>query len=60
VAVRTCKRLAFTVVGHDRDRQRALDQHTAKLIASLRVSAEGQEGLAAFLEKRSPEWLNQE
>lgn len=60
VAVRTCKRLTFTVAGHDRDRQRALDQHTAKLIASLRVSAEGQEGLAAFLEKRSPEWLDQE
>lgn len=56
VAQRQCKRLAFTVAGHDRDQQRALDGHTAKLIAELRVSAEGQEGLAAFLEKRRPEW----
>ncbi|MHB8912996.1 MAG: enoyl-CoA hydratase-related protein [Lysobacter sp.] len=37
----------------DRDR---LDSDNAALIASLRVSAEGQEGLAAFLEKRKPHW----
>lgn len=30
---------------------------TAELIARLRVSAEGQEGLGAFLEKRFPSWL---
>jgi len=29
---------------------------TAGIIAELRVSAEGQEGMAAFLEKRSPRW----
>jgi methylglutaconyl-CoA hydratase len=29
---------------------------TAKLIAELRVSEEGQEGLSAFLEKRAPNW----
>ena len=29
---------------------------TAKLIAKRRVSAEGQEGLKAFLEKRAPTW----
>ncbi|MCC8445974.1 enoyl-CoA hydratase/isomerase family protein, partial [Xanthomonas translucens pv. translucens] len=27
------------------------------LIAQLRVSAEGQEGLSAFLDKRDPNWL---
>jgi len=59
-AQRHGKRLAFTAAGHDRDRQRVLDQHTAKLIAAIRVSDEGQEGLAAFLEKRSPGWLNKE
>lgn len=30
--------------------------YTAKLIAELRVSEEGQEGLSAFLEKRDPRW----
>ena len=29
---------------------------TARMIAELRVSAEGQEGMAAFLEKRKPRW----
>ena len=33
-----------------------LDQSCAELIASLRVSEEGQEGLKAFLEKRPPSW----
>ncbi|MGH8078937.1 MAG: enoyl-CoA hydratase-related protein, partial [Lysobacter sp.] len=33
-----------------------LDADNAALIASLRVSAEGQEGLSAFLDKRKPEW----
>jgi methylglutaconyl-CoA hydratase len=36
--------------------RRALKKKTAQLIAELRVSAEGQEGLSAFLEKRSPDW----
>src|SRR5687767_12496627 len=30
---------------------------TAKCIADARVSAEGREGIAAFLEKRSPSWV---
>jgi len=30
--------------------------HTARRIAGQRTSAEGQEGLRAFLEKRDPEW----
>jgi methylglutaconyl-CoA hydratase len=30
--------------------------YTAELIARLRVSQEGQEGMAAFLEKRKPKW----
>ena len=32
------------------------DQYTSRLIAQLRVSDEGQEGLNAFLEKRKPGW----
>jgi len=30
--------------------------YTAAMIAALRVSAEGQEGMAAFLERRKPKW----
>ena len=33
-----------------------LDEHTSALIAELRISAQGQEGLQAFLEKRHPHW----
>jgi methylglutaconyl-CoA hydratase len=32
------------------------DGYTADLLASIRVSEEGQEGMAAFLEKRKPGW----
>ncbi len=31
--------------------------HTSEVIASLRASEEGQEGLGAFFEKRSPNWI---
>ena len=32
-------------------------EYTARMIADLRVSKEGQEGMAAFLEKRKPKWM---
>ncbi|MGO4221836.1 enoyl-CoA hydratase-related protein [Lysobacter sp. TAF61] len=54
VASATAKALIRRVAGeHDRDR---LDADNAALIAGLRVSAEGQEGLGAFLDKRKPRW----
>jgi len=34
----------------------ALSAETAKRIADIRASAEGREGIAAFLEKRKPSW----
>ncbi len=34
-----------------------LQKHTAALIARLRISAEGQEGLGAFLDKRKAGWI---
>ena len=37
---------------------RTLDAANADLIAKLRVSAEGQDGLGAFLDKRKPAWTN--
>jgi methylglutaconyl-CoA hydratase len=54
VASATAKSLIRRVAG-ERDRDR-LDADNAALIAGLRVSAEGQEGLGAFLEKRKPRW----
>ncbi len=36
------------------------DKDNAGLIARLRVGAEGQEGLGAFLEKRAPSWVRGE
>ena len=36
------------------------DADNAALIARLRVSPEGQEGLAAFLDKRKPQWQTQQ
>jgi len=38
----------------DRD---ALKRDTAALIARLRVSDEGQEGLHAFFARRAPNWM---
>ena len=31
--------------------------YSARLIAELRASEEGQEGMASFLEKRKPYWV---
>ena len=33
-----------------------LSAETARRIAAIRVEPEGQEGLAAFFDKRSPDW----
>lgn len=55
VAAAQAKALVRAVAGQvDRDR---LDRDNAALIARLRVSAEGQEGLSAFLEKRPARWV---
>lgn len=37
-----------------------LIEDTSQRIAKIRTSIEGQEGLSAFLEKRSPAWLNEQ
>lgn len=55
-ALKQAKRLVYSVAGHDNTRQRQIDEDNARLIARLRVSEEGQEGLRAFLEKRLPSW----
>ena len=53
-AMRACKALAKSVGQMDQSSVRAF---TARTIAELRVSEEGQEGLHAFLEKRKPNWI---
>ncbi|MGC9270571.1 enoyl-CoA hydratase-related protein [Acidiphilium sp.] len=50
------KALAIDVANRPVDA--ALIAETARLISDHRASAEGREGLAAFLEKRPPAWLN--
>lgn len=51
------KRLALRMAGMDSARAERTDQENARLIARLRISAEGQEGLGAFLDKRPPRWV---
>lgn len=55
-ALRESKELVFMVEGGGVSADEALKRRTAQLIAQLRVSEEGQEGLSAFLEKRPPAW----
>lgn len=55
IAVSTCKQLL-----HDLTNQWTLDEakyKTAEMIAKLRQSDEGQEGMNAFLNKRKPNWI---
>lgn len=55
VAAAAAKHLVREVCSHaDGSRH---DHDNAALIARLRVSPEGQEGLAAFLDKRTPHWM---
>ncbi len=54
-AVKACKRLVQDVAGQPITP--ALREDTARRIADIRASAEGREGVQAFLQKRSPSWL---
>lgn len=56
VAVSEAKALVRRVAHPDPKAQRMLDEENALLIARLRVSPEGQEGITAFLDKRRPDW----
>lgn len=53
-AVNAAKRLVREVAGRPASEVRDL---TVQRIADARVSAEGQDGMRAFLEKRAPTWL---
>ncbi len=54
-ALRECKDLIRLVARGPVDRE--MIEETAHRIARIRASAEGQEGLGAFLEKRKPKWI---
>lgn len=57
-AQRATKALMATVAqAPDSDATR---EHTCQVIAELRVSQEGQEGLASFFDKRRPDWTSPE
>lgn len=56
-AQKEAKELALRVSGNTIEAAEKLDTENAKLIARLRVSKEGQEGLNAFLEKRAAHWV---
>jgi len=53
-AVKACKQLVKDVA--DREITAALRDDTARRIADIRASAEGREGVQAFLNKRDPAW----
>ncbi|ULU24724.1 enoyl-CoA hydratase/isomerase family protein [Dyella terrae] len=59
VAQAEAKQLALRIAGADENSAARIDRENAALIARLRVSAEGQEGLGAFLGKRAASWCNQ-
>lgn len=59
LAQREAKQLALRMAGMTADNALAQDMENAALIARLRVSPEGQEGLGAFLDKRPPRWASQ-
>jgi len=53
-AIKACKRLI------PRLSNEAIDNELVALIAALRASPEGQEGLSAFLDKRKPNWIKEQ
>jgi methylglutaconyl-CoA hydratase len=54
-AMAACKKLIYDI-SNELCMDTVMD-YTARLIAELRASSEGQEGMASFLEKRPPSWV---
>lgn len=53
-AIGSCKELIFNVLRMSLEEAKT---YTARMIANLRISKEGQEGMTAYLEKRKPKWI---
>lgn len=60
VAQHEAKQLALRTTGMTAESARHIDIENAGLIARLRASPEGQQGLSAFLDKRPPQWTTKE
>ena len=56
-AMAACKNLIYDI-SNELSFKESID-YTAKMIAELRASKEGQEGMASFLEKRKPKWVEE-
>jgi methylglutaconyl-CoA hydratase len=56
-AQREAKTLALRMAGIDAANAEDIDSANAALIARLRISEEGQHGLASFLDKHAPRWV---
>ncbi len=56
-AVRATKKLILSIVEDEPDN---MMEYTANIIAELRASTEGQEGMSSFLDKRKPNWQTNE
>jgi methylglutaconyl-CoA hydratase len=59
LAQHEAKQLALRTAGMTIESAERIDTENAALIARLRVSAEGRQGLSAFLEKHPPPWLKE-
>lgn len=55
-AVTHCKNLINNIVNHLSEEEAIT--YTARIIAEIRASEEGQEGMDAFLNKRKPKWVD--
>jgi methylglutaconyl-CoA hydratase len=59
IAQHEAKQLALRLSGMSLELAEKVDSENAALIARLRVSSEGQEGLSAFLDKLRPSWSDE-
>ena len=59
LAQREAKQLALVMGGMTETAAAATDRENAALIARLRIAAEGQAGLSAFLDKQAPPWIKE-
>ncbi len=55
-AIKRLARQVTHLVGQGPSPDTTVDAYTSKLISAIRASAEGREGVSAFLEKRKPDW----